>query len=170
MFVRVEEHNDERLLEKRDGELVPVGPRKLGKVVRTKVKRSHKDKKQQGSIELNVLDAVVGSSLDVEVFSSRREAESDVDPMELDITLPVEDPDDVDYVDNDDDDDDVIEQQIPQRRMAGNHASHSEASGSPAGSFNIRRSARHSVSRPPSPICSPSRGLKRKRESRSDPA
>jgi len=161
------------LLEKNGDDLVPVAPRKL-QVVRTKIKKSGKDKKKHRSngTEVGMLNAIVGSSPNLGVFTSEPGSESDVDPMELDVPLPVEDPEDDDYVEKaalvEDDEAEATKRKILLRRKRETWGTRSDASGSLAGSFKIGRSAQGSVSRAASPFGSPSRSMKRKRESNSE--
>lgn len=173
----VEEHTGQTFLEKRGNDLVPVEPRKLGKIVRTKVKKSGEDKKKDrstganGNASVDMLDSIVGSSPNIGAFASEPGSESDIDPMELDVPLPVEDPEDDDYVENvaiNNDDAEAIASKILLRRRKDNLVTQFKASVSPAGSFNTRRSARRSISRPGSPVGSPPQGLKRKRDTRSN--
>jgi len=116
-----------------------------------------------------MLNTIVGSSPNVGAFTSEHASESDVDFMELDVPLPVEDPEDTDYVErvaggDDDEEAEATRRKILLRRKRINWANQSNTSGSPAGSINTRRSARRSVS----PVGSPLRGKKRRRESKSD--
>lgn len=144
-------------------------------VVRTKVKKSGKDKKHRstGTDEAGMLNAIVGSSPNLGAFTSEPGSESDVDPMELDVPLSVEDPEDDDYVEkaavlDDDDEAEATKRKILLRRKQETWGTRSNASGSPASSFRARRSARGSVSCAVSLSRSPSRGMKRKRESKSE--
>jgi len=130
-------------------------------------------KHRSNETEAGMLNAIVGSSPNLGVFTSEPAFESDIDPMELDVPLPVEDPEDDDYVEKaavveEADEAEATKRKILLRRKRETWGTRSDASGSPAGSFKTKRSARGSVSRAASPFGSPSRSMKRKRESKSE--
>lgn len=87
--------------ELQNGVLLPIQPRKLGKLITTKVKKSDKKAHRNNRADSALLNAIASSSPQIGAFMSEDESESEVNPMELDVPLPVEDAKDSDYVDDD---------------------------------------------------------------------